>query len=129
MEERPWSEYGRTRKPITQRQLAKILGAFNIVPITVQLPDATIAKGYDLEDLADAFSRYLHDLADLNRQTVKAIRAQGETASLPSVEPQPINGSESAASFYGDNALNGLTDEKCDTAPGGEDEKEVSWEI
>src|SRR5262249_24769125 len=126
MEERPWSEYGRACKPITQRQLAKLLGGFNIIPNTVQLSDGTIAKGYDLEDLADTFSRYLPDLADRNRQIVKTIRTQEETAFSLSVKPEGLNGSEKTISSYGDKALNGSSDGKCQTAP---DAGEERWEI
>jgi putative DNA primase/helicase len=59
MEERPWPEWGRQKKPITQTQLAPLLKPFDIRPKTVRLKDQTTAKGYDEADCADAFKRYL----------------------------------------------------------------------
>lgn len=52
-----WREYAHG-KPITPRQLARLLRPFSIVPSTVRSDDST-AKGYKREDFADAFGRYL----------------------------------------------------------------------
>jgi hypothetical protein len=57
MEERPWSEWGKTEKPITQSGVAKFLKPFKIRPGTVRLGAGT-AKGYKREDFIDAWSRY-----------------------------------------------------------------------
>jgi Protein of unknown function (DUF3631) len=59
IEERPWPEWGKARKPITQTQLARLLKPFGIKPKTVRLKDQTTPKGYDEADCADAFERYL----------------------------------------------------------------------
>ena len=59
IEDRPWPEWGRSGKPITTRGLAKQLSGFGIKPKTIRLEGADkTAKGYHLEDFADAFSRY-----------------------------------------------------------------------
>jgi len=58
LEDRPWPEWGRSAKPITPRQIAKLLGPFEIRPKTIRVGDHTL-RGYHLEDFADAFSRYL----------------------------------------------------------------------
>jgi putative DNA primase/helicase len=63
MEDRPWSEWGRSRKPITPRQLAKLLEPFQIKPRTIRINTST-TKGYLRTSFEDAFSRYLPDLAD-----------------------------------------------------------------
>jgi putative DNA primase/helicase len=63
LEERPWPEW-RHGKPITQRQLARLLVDFGITPENVRL-DLKVVKGYRLEQFADAFSRYL-DLGDVS---------------------------------------------------------------
>ena len=60
MEERPWSEW-RRGKPLTQRQLAKLLAPLDIAPRTIRIGDGT-AKGYLLEQFTDPFSRYLPPL-------------------------------------------------------------------
>ena len=58
MEGRPWPEYGRSLKPISQNQLARILEPFGIAPHTIRF-GAETAKGYLLKDFSDAFDRYL----------------------------------------------------------------------
>ena len=70
MEDRPWPEWGRRGVPITTRALAKQLSAFEIKPKTIRLDsgDGT-AKGYLLEDFADAFSRYHGSLSVTPSQT------------------------------------------------------------
>jgi len=62
MEERPWPEYGKTGKPITTRQIARLLKPFGIKPVTHRFGIDT-AKGYLLESFKDSFSRYLDDLS------------------------------------------------------------------
>ncbi len=59
MEERPWPEW-RNGKPITARQVAKLLAPFHIRPRTIWIRD-TSCKGYELADFYDSFSRYLPD--------------------------------------------------------------------
>jgi len=58
MEDRPWPEFGRSNKPLSTRQLAKLLKPFEINPGTVRTCDSN-AKGYKKEDFVDAFNRYL----------------------------------------------------------------------
>ncbi len=56
MEERPWAEYGRARRPITPSQVARILKPFGIAPRNVRL-DA-ILKGYLSADFVEVWGRY-----------------------------------------------------------------------
>ena len=56
-EERPWAAYGRAGVPITDRQVAKLLGSFGIISTSVRIGEAT-AKGYRRADFADAWTRY-----------------------------------------------------------------------
>jgi putative DNA primase/helicase len=58
LEGRPWSEFGRARKPISKNALARLLKQFNIVPHTIRVGTAT-PKGYLLIDFKDAFARYV----------------------------------------------------------------------
>jgi len=55
----PWGEYGKARKPITARQLARALQPFRIAPGTIRLADDKTPKGYFREKFRDAWSRYL----------------------------------------------------------------------
>ena len=57
MEERPWPEW-RNGRPITQRQLARLLEPFGIKPKTIWIDDRS-AKGYDIKWFEDVFARYL----------------------------------------------------------------------
>ena len=58
-EERPWPEW-KHGKPITPRQIARLLKPFGIAPSTMRFGQTT-AKGYDVSQFQDAFLRYLPD--------------------------------------------------------------------
>ena len=58
IEGRPWAEYGKQRRPISPNQLANLLRGFGVSSRTIRVGDST-AKGYDMADFSDAFSRYL----------------------------------------------------------------------
>jgi putative DNA primase/helicase len=60
-EEKGWATYNRGR-PITPRQLSKLLGVYGIGPKTVRTGPRT-TKGYDRDQFEDAFRRYLDDAA------------------------------------------------------------------
>lgn len=57
-DESPWATYNRG-KPITPRQLAKMLTGYGIKSKTVRLGHANTPKGYDTGQFADVFGRYL----------------------------------------------------------------------
>ena len=59
MDGRPWAEFGRNEKPITQNKLARLLKPLKIVPNSVRLDDKRTPKGYYLHQFEEAFSRYL----------------------------------------------------------------------
>jgi putative DNA primase/helicase len=69
-EDMGWVTYNRG-KPLTPRQLAKLLSAYQIKPKTVRQPKSTHSptgstpKGYDVADFEDAFRRYLKDSAEV----------------------------------------------------------------
>lgn len=56
-----WNTYNRG-KPLTPRQLAKLLEAYQIKPRTVRQRDGSTPKGYLIADFRDAFTRYLKDV-------------------------------------------------------------------
>ena len=60
LDDRPWAEMGKVRKPITQNRLARMLKALKppIVPQKVGPKDARVS-GYVLAHFKDAFERYL----------------------------------------------------------------------
>jgi putative DNA primase/helicase len=54
-----WCEWGRNRKPITQKQLAGLLREFHIISTTVHPVGQPDAKGYRRADFEEAWGRYL----------------------------------------------------------------------
>ena len=66
----PWSEISRGR-PIADRLVARLLGRFRVKPKSIRVGDAT-PKGYLLDDLADAFARYLAAPAATSATTAKS---------------------------------------------------------
>jgi hypothetical protein len=56
-EGRPWAAYGRSGKPIIDRQVAKLLSPFDIIPDTVHRGQEQ-AKGYKKDAFAEAWERY-----------------------------------------------------------------------
>lgn len=62
MEERPWPEYGRAGKPITKKQLAGALAPFQIKPKQIWVNGCN-ERGYEIDQFADVFSRYLSQSA------------------------------------------------------------------
>jgi putative DNA primase/helicase len=58
-EERPWATYYKG-KPITDRQVGRLLRPFGIISETVHPPGEKDAKGYKLERFQEAFERYLN---------------------------------------------------------------------
>ena len=82
MEDRPWPEYGRSRKPITAVQIARLLKRHTISPNTIRLDDRT-PRGYHLDQFKDVFARYLPPSKVQHRhnpqKTAKNGSFQGET--------------------------------------------------
>ena len=68
-EERPWATYnkGNPARPITDRQLAKLLEPFHVLSETIHAKPGSggkDAKGYKFDKLRDAFERYLTPAED-----------------------------------------------------------------
>jgi hypothetical protein len=59
LEDRPWPEWGKTRKPISKTQVARLLAPLSISPGTVHPPGENHAKGYKKTAFRNAFARYL----------------------------------------------------------------------
>ncbi len=95
MEERPWSDW-KKGKPINPNHLAGVLRAFEVGSRTLRLDGNDRAKGYKRTDFADAFSRYLPELALSKRDNVTTHSSSGDEPLLQSVTPPPCHGSENA---------------------------------
>jgi putative DNA primase/helicase len=57
-EDRPWPEF-KNGKPLSQRQLARLLEPFGIMPGTIRTTTGKTPKGYYLAAFEDAWKRYL----------------------------------------------------------------------
>lgn len=83
LEARPWPEWYQGR-PITARQIAKILEPFGVAPVTIRTTEGT-AKGYKLEDFNDVFPRYLAG-SSVTPSQVNEITVPGVAGSVTSVD-------------------------------------------
>jgi putative DNA primase/helicase len=88
MEERPWSEYGRQRKPITTRQLADLLRPFAIQSGSVRIGEIT-KKGYKLGSLAQTWLRYAGTAAQANATAKNRDFSSGTNDSVCRHENRP----------------------------------------
>jgi putative DNA primase/helicase len=96
--ERPWGAYGKDRKPITDRQVARLLKPFGIISKTVRVGEAT-AKGYERVWFDEAFAAYVsvpcatQDLAFYPSQRHNA-DGTGTSGVFPSVTKEECDGYE-----------------------------------
>jgi Protein of unknown function (DUF3631) len=58
IEGRPWAELGKSRKPLTQNRLARLLKPLPVIPENIHIGDK-VPKGYVLKRFEEAFARYL----------------------------------------------------------------------
>jgi hypothetical protein len=72
----PWAETGKSRKPLTQNGLARMLKEFGVAPKKVGPKDARVS-GYALADFEDAFARYLEPLKPLSDDQSASKSAKG----------------------------------------------------
>jgi putative DNA primase/helicase len=62
MDERPWPEW-RNARPITARQLARLLAPFGISPTTIRTKSGSTPKGYLKASFVEPWSRYVSSSA------------------------------------------------------------------
>jgi hypothetical protein len=156
MDDRPWHALprgkGREPKPLTERDLSRLLKGFKtaegnqIGPKLLWIAGKP-QRGYERRDFADAWSRYTVNVrqnqdaspanndqkdsffpatppnGDFAPYDVRPQRGVGESAFLPSVRPALPNGSEKARNPYGQKGSNGLTDKNAEV---GDSEKNNS---
>lgn len=99
LEERPWSAWGRAKKPITGKAFADLLRPYGVRSGTVRIDGDTRdtgAKGYYLRSFNDAFSRYLPTPGVSKRPSVTNPGKQGESENFASVTNSVCDGLENA---------------------------------
>ncbi|HLX95938.1 MAG TPA: DUF3631 domain-containing protein [Verrucomicrobiae bacterium] len=93
IEGRPWADYGKPRRPISSNQVANLLRGFGVSSRTVRIGDST-AKGYNVLDFSDAFSRYLPKEGLLKSNNVTSPANIGESPDLCKVTIEGCDVSE-----------------------------------
>jgi len=118
----PWAEYNRG-KPLTQRQIAKLLGQFGIISDTVHPDDRPQGKGYKRTDFEGAWEAYCPGQNTLVRQCGGSgpyIRTNtdemGTTRDFSSVQESSAYGSKNANLSYSHAGLYACTDKKPQSA-------------
>jgi hypothetical protein len=114
----PWAAYGRSGKPITQRQVAKLLSDFRtpsggqIKPHNIRTDDKVL-KGYAKDDFADAFERYLSRASappPSQSATPLQVHDVNDLASKLSATPDTSVADESAPNSLKSNGCSGVAD-------------------
>jgi putative DNA primase/helicase len=112
--EQPWMEY-RHGKPITQKQLAGLLGQYGIISGTVHPPGLPDGKGYPRHQFDEAFDRYLTPLdgnSDFETSNRPNVESTGITADFSSVREPAPDGSKNGNLSRGHAGLDAWTDGK-----------------
>jgi putative DNA primase/helicase len=124
--ERPWAEYNRG-KPISQRQVAKLLGAFGIISNTVHPPGLPQGKGYRRADFEETWEAYCpgqiasHTDFDVSiRTNVQVPVESAQVSDFASVREGSACGLKNGKLSYRHADLYGCTDRKLKS--GGEDD-------
>jgi hypothetical protein len=118
--EAPWAEFNQG-KPITQRQLARMLGQFGVISDTVHPPGLPAGKGYKRSDLEPLWAAYCPLDPGQNAPSPEIpisqaykrtnIDGMGITRDSSSVQGPPPYGSKTADLSYSHADLYGCTDE------------------
>jgi putative DNA primase/helicase len=73
IEDRPWPEL-KAGKPMSKTQLARQLNRFDVIPKSIRIGEET-AKGYELKQFDDPFSRYLDSQTVTTSQATSNLNA------------------------------------------------------
>jgi hypothetical protein len=110
---RPWAEMGRSRKPLTQNRLARMLKPLGIAPENVRVGDK-VPKCYVLARFEEAFARYLPP--DGASEPLHRHKADGmDTSDLfQTATPEPDVADRQCEKPANDGACSGVADGKGD---------------
>ena len=115
-EERPWAAYGRMGRPISDRQIAKLLGPFGIISGTVRIDGAT-AKGYYRSAFEAAWGGYPKPEKASQQPEADSQPSQrhnrdetGTSDDFSSVTETPPDGSKKCHLSSNDGHCDGVTD-------------------
>lgn len=111
--EADWSTYCRGQ-PITQKQIANIIGEYGIAPKSVRIGPNDTPKGYELGQFQDAFARYVSSAVE--NDDLSATPPQSNNCAAVAVADHPPQNSSAPPSATlepaTDNACGGVADRK-----------------
>jgi putative DNA primase/helicase len=130
--ERPWAEWTRGR-PLTQRQLARLLKPFCIISQTVHIPGFKDAKGYRRAVFEEAWSAYLPGQNPPSREFCPSDPSKrpnpdgmGTSCNFRSVQAAAPDGSKNANLSHGHAGLDAWTDRKPQSGAQGQFDHETT---
>jgi hypothetical protein len=119
--EKPWATYGKSGKPITQKQLAALLKDYGIEPKTVRVPGST-PKGYTRADFQDAFERYVPSISPKTAFSSATSATNNEINELDGKSTRhndPLWRMEKGEKDVSDQGCGGVADENPNFGPAG----------
>jgi hypothetical protein len=111
IEGRPWAEFGRTSKPITQNKLAWLLKPLGIPSDTIR-DGAKLFKGYHLHVFRDALARYLDPQGVTEPKHRNSTDEMGTSGTFQSVTDSPDVTLQKCEKPNNDGHCNGVTAER-----------------
>jgi hypothetical protein len=118
LEDKPWPEFGKSGKPITPNQVARLLGRFGIRSRTIRTSDGT-SKGYLRADFEEDFARYLRPTPFSNRNSVTTLENIDYFSLSEPSQPQPLLRLEKAVSANKDAGCYAVTVAEGGSRPNG----------
>jgi hypothetical protein len=132
LEGRPWAELGKSRKPLTQNRLARMLKPLGIAPENIRVGDK-VPKGYVLTRFEEAFSRYLPSEGASEPLHRYKADEMGTSEPFQTATNQPDVADRKCEKSANDGPCSGVADRKGDSGPraqrqraNGKDEPGVS---
>lgn len=110
LEDRPWPQWGKSQKPITKNQVARLLNPFKIKPRQLWITGKN-ERGYEIKQLTETFARYLPPFQTARPLDASNGAASGEIQTAREKEnlavenqpkPKPGAGSSGLADRIGD---------------------------
>jgi putative DNA primase/helicase len=95
MEDRPWGEYGRQRKPLTKDALARLLKPFRIKPKELRFGGDT-RRGYERGPIMEAKSRFVDERPKPTEEGREVQSSQDADEGQPTEEGQEVQSSQDA---------------------------------
>ncbi len=111
LEDRDWSEMGRSGKEITQRGVSKTLKPFDVKPKPIRFDSEKTARGYTKEMLEDAFFHYLPDTPIPNVTSVTSLN-NSELGDFQSVTNLSNVTDKKQTNLFKNNDVTNVTDKK-----------------